>query len=109
MTLGILAREGRGMPADRKSAYYHFLIATFQGGEVASTLVVNDLRILGEEIGATQTEAISSDASAWFQKHKTPLQFIFKDGGSWKQFPLLAVEFPEGDVHAGRIVATPPF
>jgi len=48
------------------------------------------------------------DADAWFQKHQTPLQFVYKDGETWQQFPLFAIEYPEGDDHAGRIVARPP-
>ena len=108
VTLAVLARDGRGMPLDKKSAYYHFQIAKLQGGEVTSRLIATDLRILAAELGTKQTEAVDSDAAAWFQKHPASLQFIFKDGDSWKKFPLFAIEFPEGDVHAGRIVATPP-
>ena len=31
IVLGILARDGRGVPADNKAAYFHFRVAVLQG------------------------------------------------------------------------------
>jgi len=107
-TLALLARDGKGMPADKRLAYYHFLVAKLQSGQASGNLLANDLRILSNELGAEQARTVNLDADAWFQKHQTPLQFVYKDGETWQQFPLFAIEYPEGDDHAGRIVARPP-
>ena len=79
-----------------------------QGGQAAGNLLANDLRILSSALGAEEAKTVNSEAEAWFQKHQTPLQFVYKDGENWQQFPLFAIEYPEGDDHAGRIVARPP-
>lgn len=105
--LGILARDGKMMPADLKTAYYHFRVATLQGGAEANQLVANDLKRLETNLNAAQTEEISRRAAEWFQKHRLSLTFIFPSGDSAKQFPAYALESPEKDMHAGRLIATP--
>jgi len=105
---GVLSRDGRGVPADRKTAYYHFVLAKLQGGEKASALVTTDLQILGRQLGETEAKATEEKASAWFQKHHIPLEFVYKDGDNWGKFPLFAIEYPESAVHAGKIVTGPP-
>lgn len=104
---GVLSRDGRGVPADRKTAYYHFVLAKLQGGEKTSSLVGTDLQILSGELGEKEAKATEAEASAWFQKHHIPLEFVYKDGDNWGKFPLLAIEYPESDVHAGKIVTGP--
>ena len=105
--LGILAREGKMMPRDPKEAYYHFRVATLQGGTEASQLVANDLRRLEANLDAAQREEISKRAAEWFQQHHLSLTFIFPSGDNAKQFPAYALEGPEKDMHAGRLIATP--
>jgi TPR repeat protein len=108
MILGALSRDGRGVPADRKTAYYEFVLAKLQGGETASALVAADLQILVGELGSTQAQATEADASAWYQKHHLPLEFVFKGEDNWRKFPLFAIQYPESDTHAGKIVTRPP-
>jgi uncharacterized protein len=105
--LGILAREGQMMPADASSAYYQFRVATLQGGDEASHLVANDLRVLTARLGASQTAQIDREADKWFQTHQLSLEFIFPDGETWKQYPAYALEKPAKDMHAGRLIASP--
>ncbi len=108
MILGVLSRDGRGVPANRKKAYYHFVLAKLQGGEKTSSLLATDLQILGGELGASEAKTTEEEASAWFKGHHISLEFILKDEDNWKKFPLFAVEYPESDVHAGKIVTRPP-
>jgi hypothetical protein len=96
------------MSADPREAYYHFRVATLQGGEQASRMVAYDLQILTAKLGAEQTQAIDRDASAWFQNHPLSLEFVFKDGEKLKEFPASALETTNGNVHAGRLIATGP-
>jgi uncharacterized protein len=108
LILGVLYRDGRGVPADRKTAYYHFVLEKLQRGEPTSAPVATDLQILGGELGAAEARATEAEASAWFQKHHIPLEFVYKDGDNEGRFPLFAIEYPESDVHAGKIVTRPP-
>ena len=41
MLLGILARDGNGVPKDSKAAYYHFRVACLQGGDEAEEAPCN--------------------------------------------------------------------
>ncbi len=109
VVLGVLARDGRGMPVDLQAAYYHFRVAELQGGQVAHKLVANDIRTLAGQMSAEQAQTIDLDASGWFQRHQRVLRFVYKDGDDWEQFPAFALTEPEGDLHAGRLIATPPF
>jgi TPR repeat protein len=108
LILGVLSRDGRGVPADRKAAYYQIVLAKLQGGDATTALVATDLQILGDALGASQAQKIESEASAWYQKHHIPLEFVYRDGDNWKKSPLLAIEYSESGVHAGRIVTRPP-
>jgi TPR repeat protein len=105
--LGVLSRDGREVPVDRKKAYYQFLLAKLQSEE-AHTVVNADLQALSWMLGATQAQTIESAAAAWHQKHHIPLEFVYKDGDNWKKFPFYAIQYPESDVHAGKIVTDPP-
>jgi len=69
--LGILARDGRaGVAQNKKVAYYHFRIATLQGGDSATTLLESDLHLLTSELAADSINSVDSDATAWMEKHK---------------------------------------
>jgi TPR repeat protein len=108
MILGALSRDGRGVPADRKTAYYEFVLAKLQGGEKANALVATDLQILVGELGTTLAQTTEADASAWYQKHHIPFEFVYKGEDNWRTFPLFAIQYPEDDTHAGKIVTRPP-
>jgi TPR repeat protein len=108
MILGVLSRDGREVSADRRTAYYQFVLAKLQGGEAKTALLATDLQILSGILGAAQAQAVESEAAAWYLKHHIPLEFVYKDGDNWKKFPLYAIQYPESDVHAGKIVTDPP-
>jgi len=106
--LGVLYRDGRGVPADRRTAYYQFAVAKQQAGGAADAVVATDLQILSGQLGAEQAEAVEREVSAWYEKHHIPLEFVYKNAENWKGVPLFAVEYPESEVYAGRIVTRPP-
>ena len=105
--LGVLARDGKWMPADDKAAMYHFQLAILQGGDEAETLIKHDVTVLSAKLGASQSGAIQSQANAWFQQHHLALQFIYRDGYNRKQFPAFALAEPAPGIHAGRLIPTP--
>ena len=106
VALGVLAREGKGMPVNPEEAYYHFRVASLQGGDRADHLVANDLNALSGKLGVEKTKEMDEQASAWYQIHHLSLELVFKAGESWKDFPGYALQSPQGNAHAGRIVAT---
>jgi len=108
LILGVLYRDGRGVPADRRTAYYEFALSKRQAGGAADAVVASDLQIVGGQLGTAQTDAVEGEVSAWYEKHHIPLEFVYKDAENWRKFPLFAVEYPESEVHAGRIVTRPP-
>jgi TPR repeat protein len=107
LVLGILSRDGRELAKDTKAAYYHFRIATLQGGERATTLTANDLRALSLELGQAQIQVIDQEAAAWVQKHNRPLEFVSLHGENASMFPAYALLYPAKDTHAGLLVGTP--
>lgn len=100
--LGILYREGRGEPSDKEAAYYHFRIAILQGGQNAATLLANDIRALRSELDESRTLALDSKAVAWVQQHSHALEFVHAPVGRDRTFSGLAIEYPEGQTHAGK-------
>ena len=69
--LGILARDGRaGEAQDKKAAYYHFRIATLQGGDTATRLVASDLHLLTSELTVGDISSLDSEAMEWIEEHK---------------------------------------
>jgi TPR repeat protein len=60
--LGVLARDGNGVPRNDRAAYYHFRVASLQGGDAAAKLLENDLRNLSVKLGPVQAQAIASQA-----------------------------------------------
>ncbi len=107
VVLGILSRDGRGMAKDRKAAYCRFRIAVLQSGESATTLLANDLRMLSSELGQTQIQALDQEADAWVQKHNRPLEFVNLGGENSSMFPAYALQYPDKDTHAGKLLGTP--
>ncbi len=108
-TLGVLARKGSGMPVDNRSAYYHFRVATLQGGDPARQLLGNDLSIIAGKLGAADVARIENEAKAWFQQHHDRLQFVYKGGENWRRFPAFALAVPEEGSYAGKLIPTQTF
>ena len=86
--LGILARDGRGVPANKRAADYYFHVALLQGGKPAEKLLMYDLAKLDAGFDAAQRTAILSEAQAWYTQHSQTRKFIAKDPRSQKLFPL---------------------
>lgn len=86
LLLGILARDGKGMPADSRAAYYHFQIAVLQGGKMVQSLVDYDLSQLTAALGPERVRGIQSDADAWFQQNAGSLAFVHVNNNTTKLF-----------------------
>jgi uncharacterized protein len=108
-TLGVLARDGNQVPKDDESAYYHFRVATLQGGENARQLLQKDLHIQADKLGATEAARIDREADEWFQQHRQVLEFVYKDGDNWKRFPAFALAVPGEGFYAGKLIPTQPY
>jgi TPR repeat protein len=86
--LGILARDGRSVPVDKRAADFYFHVALLQGGKPAEKLLMYDLSKLDAAFDAAQRNTILSEAQAWYTQHSQTRKFIAKDPRSQKLFPL---------------------
>jgi hypothetical protein len=100
--LGILARDGRGMTADTKSAYVHFKVAEIQGGDSARPLVAADLSRLAATLSDADVQSLNAQANDWVERHKTQLQFVYGAAA-----PAFALTSPDLTIHAGRLMPNP--
>ena len=107
IVLGILSRDGKGLAKDSSAAYYHFRIAALQGGEQASTLLTNDFRALSSELNHGQIEALDQKAEVWAERHNHSFEYVNLHGEYTNNAHSLALEYPEGDTHAGMLLAAP--
>ena len=107
MALGILSRDGDGTAKDSNAAYYHFRVAALQGGEQASTLLTNDFRALSSELNHGQIAALDQKAEVWAEKHNHSFEYVNLHGEYANNAHSLALEYPEGDTHAGMLLAAP--
>lgn len=109
VALGLLSRDGMaGTAVDQKAAYYHYRVAALQGGKDALDVVSNDLDALSGHLGAEQTAVIDAEARSWYADHQIVLQFVHRDGGKSKEYPVYAVASPDEGLHAGRLIPTEP-
>jgi uncharacterized protein len=107
VVLGILARDGNGVPASASAAYYHFRVAALQGGDEAKTFVEHDLETLSGVLGPSQTSLVDAQAQQWSQQHHMVLEFMFKEGENGTSFPAYALAAPTPGVHAVRLMPAP--
>jgi hypothetical protein len=108
VVLGILARDGRsGVSLDSRNAYYHFKIATLQGGERAAALLANDMRRLALQLPGSEIPSLDSEAAAWVSKHQHPLEFANLHDHDPRRFPAFALQNPDDDIHAGMLLESP--
>ena len=105
--LGVLARDGNGMPFDNGAAYYHFRVAALQGGDQAKKLVEKDLRLLSAAMGSDRARAIDSEAENWYGQHHFVVEFVDKPGVNQAGFPAFALAAPTDGEHAAQILASP--
>jgi len=104
--LGVLARDGNGVPLDNKAAYYRFRVAILQGGDQARKLVENDLRLLSAKLGSVEAQAIDSEAGNWYRQHQFVLEFVQKQGETPTGFPALAWAAPANGEHTVQLLTT---
>jgi uncharacterized protein len=78
--LGILARDGIGMPIDQKAAYYHFAVALLQSNSKAAALLTGDMERLSAKLGPEQVSSIDSEANQWFMQHHSTETFVHSNG-----------------------------
>jgi uncharacterized protein len=105
--LGVLARDGNGVPRSDQAAYYHFRVASLQGGDAAAKLVESDLRNLSVRLGSSQAQAVDSEAGNWYKQHHFVLEFVEKEGVSRPGFPAVALMLPQNGAHATQLLASP--
>ena len=86
--LGILARDGKGIAVDKKSALYDFLIAALQGGEEADQEIRYDIERLSREMDPDDRAALVSTAQSWYIQHRSAQAFVVKDPAAAKFLPL---------------------
>lgn len=86
--LGILARDGKQEPVDKRAADYHFHVALLQGGKLAQELVMHDIAKLDALLDPAQRDKLRAEAQVWYAQHSQTKKFILKDSGSQKLFPL---------------------
>lgn len=108
MFLGLLARDGNGVTADKAAAYYHLRTAVLQGGERAENLLDPDLRMLAAKLDPAQVSALDQQASKWHQDHQVVLEFTGSERDNRIGFPSSALAVPEKGAHAGQIIPTLP-
>jgi|KBSSwiStaDraftv2_1062776.scaffolds.fasta_scaffold01839_11 uncharacterized protein len=102
VVLGVLYREGRGVPKDTETAYLQFRIAQLQGGDAAAKMVKNDLQALEPTLSDVRIQALNEKAADWMTSHKRRLEFVRYPSGD-KDFPTFALAYPEDGLHAGRM------
>ena len=106
MILGAMARDGREVPVDARSAYLHFRIAALQGGDEAKALLDKDLGNLSQQLGADETSELDSEAENWFGQHHIVLEFVYKSGENRTGFPNYALAVPENGSHTLQMLPT---
>jgi TPR repeat protein len=106
IVLGILARDGRGVPVDYKAAYYHFRVALLQGGAEAEKMINKDVAIMATRISEEESQTAISAANTWFEHHSIPLIYVYKEGTPRRDFPMVGIALaPDGS--AGQLLPPP--
>jgi hypothetical protein len=108
MLLGVLARDGKGAPADPSAAYFHFRVATLQGGSEAGELLDNDLRSLAAQLGPQRIADLDAQASGFYRHHQIVLEFVYKSDDLRARFPAYALAAPVNGTHTVQILTSQP-
>jgi TPR repeat protein len=74
--LGVLARDGRYMPADASRAYYWFRLSELQGGDAAKQAVRPDVDALSRKLSDAARTAAAKEAADWFAQHPKPMMIL---------------------------------
>jgi TPR repeat protein len=104
IVLGILARDGRGIPVDNRDAYFHFHLAVLQGGKEADNLVKGSMDALASKIGEEECRTAISAAKEWFEHHSIAFTFVYKNGTAKGRFPVAAIAASSDGSFAGQLL-----
>jgi TPR repeat protein len=104
IVLGILSRDGRGVPADNKAAYFHFLVAALLGGPQAQAIVAKDLQAIGGKLQTDDLAELTSTADAWSAQHRQPLLYIDRTEKNRSPFPSMAITATPPGPSAGQLL-----
>ena len=104
MVLGVLARDGKEVPADREAAYYYFQVAAREGGTEAQQLLAYDLKMLEAKLGSGAQERLKSAADAWAAQHSLALLYIDKNIIAHSHNPAFAIAVAPPGAFVGQLV-----
>lgn len=104
VVLGILSRDGRGVPVDYKDAYFHFRLAILQGGPEVDHFLRRDMEVLAAKIGDVGRKSAGMAADTWFHEHPLNLVFVYKNRAAKKNFPETAMTYASDGSFAGQLV-----
>jgi TPR repeat protein len=107
VALGVLARDGNGEAADQEAAYYHFKVASLQGGEAAQRILAKDFSNLSVQLPAERQRALASNANNWFDQHHLTLVFVPKDRDNWRQFLASPLTADDEGAHGAQLTPLP--
>lgn len=108
IVLGVLSRDGKMVPHDDKSAYFHFQVAIRQGGDTARDLLSKDLKLLSAKLDPNQRHAIDQEVAAWMQKHNVILEVIYSNGDHSSPFSGFGLAPAPAHAHAAALVPINP-
>ena len=104
LLLGVMARDGNGVPVDNEAAYYHFRVAALQGGDQAANLLAQDFALLSSKLDPGRVQAIDLRAGQWAGQHNTLLSFVARNASDRAGFSAYALTAPDSTSHASQIV-----
>jgi len=88
VVLGILYRDGQGVPKDLSIAYRWFTIAEKQGGDQAQPLLRADLTAARSALSIEQQKQSESSAAQWITAYPHVDLFVVKSGPQSEFFPM---------------------
>jgi TPR repeat protein len=91
VVLGILYRDGRGVPKDISVAYHWFTIAEKQGGEQTEAYLRNDLQSARAALSAEEQKRVELSAVQWAATHTHTDVFVLNGDPGSAFFPMAEV------------------
>jgi uncharacterized protein len=104
IVLGILSRDGKGVAADNKTGYFHFLVASLQRGPQAQAIVAKDLKNIGGKLSTDDQAELTSTADTWAAQHRRPLLYIDRREKDRSPFPSVAIAAASPGSFAGQLL-----
>lgn len=86
--LGILYRDGKGVPKDIATAYQWFIIAGKQGGEKAQEYVRGEVARAKAILPADQQLMAENSTEQWMSAHPNTDLYLLKGGSESAFFPI---------------------